>query len=100
MQSCEVIYYISTFISARESQVIRRTKLKDIQACSRVSRRNSDDQTCTDSLSTPGLADYSAWKAFHARIYTHTPVLAYIFTDGDSSDIKMQKQLNASHNSA
>lgn len=76
-------------------------KLKDTQACSGVSRRSTDGQTHTSSLSILGLQSCSAWKAFHAHTkHSHidTPVL--VCTLRDSSNIKMQKQLNTNHNSA
>lgn len=82
MWSCKVVYYISTFISARESGVIRRTKLKDIQAWSRVTKRNTDEQTGTNSLSQySGFSilfymeslscTYMHCTHTHARLYSH-----------------------------
>lgn len=105
MWSYKVIYYISTFISARESRLIKRTKLKDIQACSRESVKEALMTRLAEALFFLQalhivLHGKSLTYIWAPQIHTDTHTWTPIHMQRDSSKIKMQKQLNASHNSA
>lgn len=96
---CKVAKSFITFqhlsLQQRVVELSEGMKLKNIQACSRVRRRSTDDQTGTNSQ----YWELSAWLWMERRLCTHCDSThLFMCRLRDNSNIKMQKQL--SHNRA